>query len=193
MGRAQESQSTGAPTSDVETPHADERNLWIIRTGWNTPFSTFQNLVQKLPADGTLLTPELVPWQTYRTLLSDVEVEEVKNNPIVLNVKIDQGGQAFDLEQELKAGLRRGLREALKAIVGARSSGISPDARKFISGHLEKGTGQFLWEGLSENDLDMVHSEIGVWAGYGGFLNRLWKNDWYGTRNSTITYLLSGI
>ena len=117
----------------------------------------------------------------------------MKNNQIVLNVEIDQGGQTFDLQQELEAGVKREFCEILKAVVGDHSSGISPQARKLISGHLEKGTGQFLWEGISEIDLDMVHSEIALKAGYGGYLNWLWKDNWYRTRNSTITHLLSGI
>jgi hypothetical protein len=172
MGCAQESQLTGDDTSYVETPHADElnqsadqnRKLWIIRTRWNTPSSAFQNIVQKLPADGTLLIPESVPWQMYSTLLSDAEME-VKNSPIVLNVEIGQGGQSIDLQQELEAAVKREFREILKAIVGTHSSGISLQARRFISGHMEKGTGQFRWESIAEIDLDIVHSEIAIKAG----------------------------
>jgi hypothetical protein len=149
MGCAQESQLTSDYTNYVETPHVDQlnqsddqnRKLWIIRTKWNTPSSAFQDIVQKLPADGTLLTPESVPWQMYSTLLSDAEMEEVKNNPIVLNVEIGQGSQTIDLQQELEAAVKREFREILKAVVGARSSGISLQARKFISGHLEKVEG----------------------------------------------------
>jgi len=129
----------------------------------------------------------------YITLLSDAEVEEVKNNPVVLNVEISQGSQTIDLQQELEAAVKREFREILKAVVGTHSSGISRRARDLISGHMEKGTGQFRWESIAEIDLDTVHSEIALRAGYGGYLNWLWKNNWYRTRNSIITYLLSGI
>jgi len=193
MHRAQEAQLIAA-SGYIETPSGDQnRRFWIIRTRWNTPFSVFQDIVQKLPADGTLLTPESIPWQTYSALLSDAEVEEMKNNPIVLNMKIDQGGQTIDLQQELEYGVKRELREILKAVAGADSSGISQQARKIISGYMEKGTGQFPWESISEIDLDMVHSEIAIKAGNEGYLNWLWKDNWYRTRNSRITYLLSGI
>src|SRR6266480_3219868 len=136
MHRAQEAQLITA-SSYIETPSGDQnRRFWIIRTRWNTPFSAFQDIVQKLPAGGTLLTPESIPWQTYSALLSDAEVEEMENNPIVLNMKIDQGGQTIDLQQELEYGVKRELREILKAVAGADSSGISQQARKIISGHM---------------------------------------------------------
>lgn len=197
MGRAQELQ--GTYTSDVETPHPDQRNLsgdqnrrsWIIRTRWNTSFSAFQDVVRKLP-EGTLLTPVSMPWQTYSTLLSDTEVEEMKNNPIVLSMEIDQG-QTIEFPQELEAAVKKEFHEILRAVVGAHSSGISPQARKLISDHMKNGTGQYPWEKISEIDLDVIHSEIALKAGYGGYLNRMWKENWYRTRNSTITYLLAAI
>lgn len=103
----------------------------------------------------------------------------MKNNPIVLNVEIDQGGQTIEFQQELEAAVKTEFHEILRAVAGARSSGISLQARKLISD--ERGTGQFPWENISEIDLDMIHSEIALKAGYGGHLNRLWSENWYRT------------
>ena len=133
----------------------------------------------------------------YSTLLSHAEVEEVKKNQIVLDVEKDRGDltiENFQLELEAAAEkMKKEFRDILKAVVGDLSSGISPQTRKSISDHMKEGTGQFPWVNISEIDLDVIHSEIARKAGYVGELNRMWKNNWHRTRNSTITYLLSEI
>jgi len=176
------------------TPGNQNRRPWIIRTKWHTPFETFEELIENLPEFGALLTPNIFPWQTYATLLSDAEVEEVEKNPIVLSVEMDQGGSTINSFQADEMGFHEvEFREIFTAVMGDHSSRVSLRARQLISDHMKEQTGQFDWKSIPAIDLDVIHSEISRMAGYGGKLNRMWRNDWHRGRNKTIEKLLSNI
>jgi len=203
MGHTQD-----AHTGCFETPRTEQTNLdafesqvtnttlgsqnrrpWIIRTRWHTPFDAFEEL-------GVLVTPNIFPWQTYATLLTDAEVEEVRKNSIVLNVEIDQGGSTISSFQadEMKF-CEMQFREIFTAVVEVedRSSRVPLWARQLISAHMKDPTGQFDWKSIREVDLDVIHTEISRLAGYGGKLNDMWRNDWHRGRNRIIEQLLSKI
>lgn len=93
-----------APVAPVVTrthPTPILRRSYIIRTKWNTPIPRFRELIGSLPdqGNGVVLIVESLPWQKYITMLSNAEVELVRDHEIVATIEPDAG---YSLSEEIK-------------------------------------------------------------------------------------------
>ena len=70
----------------------DLRKSRLIHTKSNTPIDDFRNFTCRLPdkGDGCRVINKCDSSQCYITSLSDMEVERVKNDPIVSSVEDDE-------------------------------------------------------------------------------------------------------